>query len=58
MKKAPLASKQGVDHAKPLKSKENIIATTKDLRKPSKKTKNPLKQDISHVIGQSPEKGP
>jgi hypothetical protein len=58
MKKAPLASKPGVDHAKPLKSKENIIATTKDLRKPSKKTKKPLKQEISHVIGKSSEKGP
>ena len=36
MKKAPLASKSDADHAKPLKSKENIISSSKDLKKGSK----------------------
>ena len=57
MKKAPLASKLGADPGKPLRSKENVIAPTHDLKKPAKKTKNPPKPDVSHATAESPDKG-
>jgi len=58
MKKAPLASKPGADHGKPLKSKENVIASAHDIRKAAKKTKNPPEQEVSQVTAESPDKGP
>ena len=58
MKKAPLASKSGADPGKPLKSKENVIAPTPDIRKAAKKTKNPPKKEVSQVTAESPDKGP